>query len=166
MTSSAEPIHGDTNVFNVLDRIGTAIELYRDGHTWEEVAQVCGYASRGSAHSAVTAHLRRNVDQNVTDMRAIEGRRFDADELRLRQIIATSTDEKMVIRAIEARTRLSARRARLFGLDAPLNVSLDLTAAQAFLVDRVQGILARRQAETGGQPPELVQGSVEERTDG
>lgn len=166
MSSGAESIHGDTNVFNVLDRIGTAIELYRDGHTWDEVAQVCGYASRGAAHSAVTTYLRRNVDQNVMDLRAIEGRRFDADELRLRQIIATSTDEKMVIRAIEARTRLSARRARLFGLDAPLNVTLDLTAAQALLVDRVQGILARRQAETTSPPHEVVQGSVEERTEG
>lgn len=95
------------------------------GMTYEQMAQEAGYADGSGARQALLRALDRHEAENATQLRHVENLRMDADERVLRTIIGDSaakpTDR---IRAIDSRTRLSARRARLNGLDAPVQVQL------------------------------------------
>lgn len=46
----------------IYEKQARAAELKRDGHTWQEVAQLAGYASRSSAYEAVRKLMVRNRD--------------------------------------------------------------------------------------------------------
>ncbi|UQS95215.1 hypothetical protein Pam4_72 [Pseudanabaena phage Pam4] len=101
------------------------LTLRTQGLTYEQIAEQTGYADASGARHALLRALARHEAENVSELRAIENMRLDADERTLRAIIAdrASTPEQRM-RAVDARTRLSARRARLNGLDAPVAVSL------------------------------------------
>lgn len=102
-----------------------AVRLRMSGATYDQIAEACGYSDKGSARHAVMRALTRLEAESVGELRALENARLDADEVVLRSLIADrSQTANTRIRAIDSRLRLSARRARLNGLDAPLQVAL------------------------------------------
>lgn len=122
--------------------------------TYDQIAKELGYADASGARHALLRALDRHEAENVTELRALENLGLDADERVLRAVIAdpqaTARDK---VAAVNARTRLSARRARMNGLDAPMQVSLDLNvdAARAEVAARLKRM--RDEART-------VQGAV------
>lgn len=105
-----------------LDRIrGTAmIEDYAFGLTYEQLAEKHGYSDRGSARGALLRALDRHEAEAARHLRVVENARYELDQRVLRAVIADRDKPTLErIRAIEARTRSSARNARLNGLDAP-----------------------------------------------
>lgn len=129
--------HGDSGHDTAADR-ATAIRLLTlrtAGMTYEQIAEEVGYSDRGTARHALMRALDRHEAESVTQLRAIENMRLDSDERVLRSIIS-STSQPVAdrLRAIDARTRLSARRARMNGLDAPQQLQVT-SGAQAALHD-------------------------------
>lgn len=107
---------------------GNAIRLLRmrtAGMSYAQIAAEAGYAHKSGARQAIMRALERVEAENVAELRALENARLDEDELALRAIIrGAQTSPGMRIRAVDARVRLSARRSRMNGLDAPTKVDL------------------------------------------
>lgn len=89
------------------------IELRRAGMSELEIASRYG-VSQQSVSKAVLKYLRNLSISESEDLRRMEGERLDALLLALGPGIANGQP-----RAIEAAVKISERRARLFGLDAP-----------------------------------------------
>jgi DNA-binding CsgD family transcriptional regulator len=105
--------------------------------SYAQIARVEGYSDKSTARQALLRALTRHEAENVTELRTLENLALDEDERALRTIIANSaTAPGTRIRAIDSRTRLSARRSRLNGLDAPLQVQLSAGVA-ADLADAI-----------------------------
>ena len=94
------------------ERAAKALSLRKDGATYEQIAAELGFASRGSAHNAVTAALRKAVVGPAEELRELEGLRLDAVQVALWPRVLAGDLE-----AIGTVVRLSERRCRLFGLD-------------------------------------------------
>ena len=103
--------------------------------TYEQIATELGYADKAAARNALMRALARHEAENVTELRALENLALDADERVLRAMITDANVPAATrLRAIDSRTRLSARRSRLNGLDAPIQVALS-AGVQADLED-------------------------------
>lgn len=98
--------------------------------TYEQIASEMGYADKAAARNALIRALTRHEAENVTELRTLENLALDDDERTLRGIIADrDAPSTLRIKAIDSRTRLSARRSRLNGLDAPIQVALSAGVA-------------------------------------
>lgn len=98
--------------------------------TYAQIAQTEGYADAAGARNALIRALQRHEAENVTELRALENLALDDDERALRTIITNGElPATLRIKAIDSRTRLSARRSRLNGLDAPIQVALSAGVA-------------------------------------
>lgn len=96
--------------------------------TYQQIAEEEGYADAAGARNALVRALKRHEAENVTELRALENLSLDDDERALRTIILTGKPADKIA-AVNARVRLSARRARLNGLDAPLQIALSAGVA-------------------------------------
>lgn len=102
-----------------------AVRLRLAGLTYDQIARECGYSNKSAARQVVIRALTKIEAESVGELRALENARLDADERVLRGIIGGVNNKPADrIKAIDSRLRLSARRARLNGLDAPLQVAL------------------------------------------
>jgi hypothetical protein len=88
-----------------------AVELVREGKTYDQVARAVGYANRGTAHRVVTKALAERLVDGIDDLRSIEVARLDALQAALWPRV-----EKGEVRAINSVLRLIDRRCRLYGL--------------------------------------------------
>lgn len=115
------------------DRVARGAELLRLrmlGMSYDQIAEQAGYSDKGAARHALMRALDRHEAENAAQLRHIENLRLDADERVLRSIIGdASLSASARIRAIDSRTRLSARRARMNGLDAPVAVQISAGVA-------------------------------------
>lgn len=151
-----EPGHDVATDRQVMIRLLT---LRTQGLTYAQIADELGYYDGSAARQALKRALERHEAENVAELRSVENMRLDADERVLRAIIADGSKTPAErIRAIDARTRLSARRSRLNGLDAPLQVELS-GAVQAELTD-VLGELGTLLGLGGDTVPGEVVGDV------
>lgn len=127
---STSSIDGVRDVALVLSRVARAAELRLQRYTWQQIADECGYAGKGAACNAVLTYLRKHAHENATALREVENLKLDDDEVELLALRDDTEQEPRVrIRAIEARLRLSARRSRMNGLDAPVQVQLSAGVA-------------------------------------
>lgn len=121
--------------------VATGAELLRLrmlGMTYDQIAEQAGYSDKGAARHALMRALDRHEAENAAELRQIENLRLDADERVLRAIIADSNlPVSARIRAVDSRTRLSARRARMNGLDAPVAVQIS-AGVQAAMEDALR----------------------------
>jgi hypothetical protein len=93
--------------------------------SYAQIAQELGYSDPATARNLIMRALARREQEKVEELRALENAALDADEVELRLIIGTRGNKVQDrLRAIDTRTRLSARRARLNGLDAPVQVQI------------------------------------------
>ena len=131
------------------------LTLRAGGLTYEQIAAETGYADASGARQALLRALDRHEAENAAELRTVENLRLDTDERALRAIISDRDLPPAVrIRAIDTRTRLSARRARMNGLDAPVQVAIsagvqaDLEDALAEIHDLVFGEVTAVHDET------------------
>lgn len=100
-----------------LDRTVEACALRRKGRTYEEIAAELGYTNGGAAYKAVARAMAAALDHAKEDadhLRQLEADRLDAAQAALWPAVLRGR-----LGAIDVFTKLSARRARLLGLDAP-----------------------------------------------
>lgn len=138
-----------------LDRANAIrlLTLRTQGLTYDQIAAEAGYSDHGAARNALMRALNRHEAENVSQLRTLENLRMDADERQLRAIISDTTQKPaMRIRAIDARTRLSARRARLNGLDAPQQLVVT-SGAVAQATDALSALQELLLGEDGAYAP-------------
>lgn len=103
--------------------------------TYAQIAEELGYADASGARNALLRALDRHEAENVAQLRTLENLSMDTDERALRVIIGDpATPVRERVAAIRARTQLGARRSRLNGLDAPIQVALS-AGVEAELAD-------------------------------
>ena len=130
------------------------LTLRAQGLSYEAIALETGYSDASGARNALLRALDRHEVERADDLRAVENARYDASERALRMILARAgkpngPKDADVIRAVDSLTRLSARRARLNGLDRPVQVEVSTGAAA-------------RVADALAQVTNVVQGMVVE----
>lgn len=145
--SLPDKIDGDTDQGRVNERRIEAARLRKQGLTWQEVADQSGYASSGAAYNAVMPALRKLAEETLGDLRDLTNARLE----RVMTALWPAAIRGDVKAAGEYRRYLADYR-RHNGLDAPLQVHMDVTvdAAKQVLVDRLLAL-------TGGQ---VVEGIV------
>ena len=117
MTSPLEPEDADREI--------QAIELRRNGYTFDQIAIEMNLNNRTHAWRIVQRALKRNVTEAVDDMRILEAERLDR--------LQYASWEKAVggdLRAIDTSLRIMERRAKLFGLDAPNKIQAEVIEYQ------------------------------------
>lgn len=143
--STQPPRRTGTAVLTARDKQRRALELRTEGRTLDQIADELGYADKSGAHRAITAALDRHEAAAVDEYRDLEAARLNE----LQQAIwplAKAGD----IPAVTACVRIIDRRARLLGLDAPVLVDVNATAATVDLDGAVARLLevARNQPAT------------------
>jgi len=102
----------------LVEKRRQALELRKAGASYEQIAESLGYRSKSGAHDAVTGALRDMLREPAEQVRTLELSRLD-DMLMSIWARVRSGDVSAIDRAL----RLSERRARLLGLDAPVKVA-------------------------------------------
>lgn len=109
-----------------------ALDLRRQGKSYTDIAKELGYSSGSGAHNAVKKALRKTLKEPADELRKLENARLDAMLLALWPGI-----EKGDPKAIAAAVKISDRRAKLNGLDAPSGVDVTSGGSQiAIVLDR------------------------------
>ena len=91
-----------------------AVELVRQGKTYDQVARAVGYANRGTAHRVVTKALSERLIDGIDELRDIEVARLDALQAAIWSRALTGD-----VRAINTVSRIIDRRCRILGLYPP-----------------------------------------------
>ncbi len=104
------------------DKAVQALALRKTGATYEQIAAHLGYSNRQSANRAVLRLLAAHEAENVADLRTLENMRLD-DLLFAVYKAAKSGD----LGAIDRALRIAERRAKLWGLDAPVKQEISGT---------------------------------------
>jgi hypothetical protein len=136
------------NTISVIDRRRSALELRRDGATYDLIAQTISTElglksyTRSRAYEDVKfalEELNREFSLEAQELRRLEAEKLD----RLESLLWPLALEKNC-KAIDSLKGLLERRARLFGIDAPVQFLVDqaihkeLTTA----IDRLQGLMS------------------------
>lgn len=101
-----------------------AMSLRQAGLTWDQIGERLGIA-RDSARELVYRNLERADNREVDAQRAIENARLDRAQAAIWTRVLNGEDK-----AIDTFLRISQRRARLNGLDAPQKLDLNLSIRQ------------------------------------
>ena len=94
-----------------------ALELRQEGHSYESISEQLGYSTRSASYKAVMRRLR-DVDRPAVSMlRELEVQRLDA-------MLYAVWDDVLQgdANAVHTALRISERRSRLLGLDAPHSI--------------------------------------------
>jgi len=122
------------------------------GAEWQAISDVLGYGSKSNAHRAVSAALAAAPNEAVEELRRLELLKLDALSAPAWAILDAPhplvsagrvmawdgeplRDPQPVLAAIDRLLRISERRCRLLGLDAPVQVGpFTMAAIDAQLV--------------------------------
>jgi len=133
------------------------LTAYNNGHPVSELAERWGYAP-STIHNRLKVAIEARIAPTVDEYRAIQNALLDDQMMRIEEqvdaamkLIVLGTEQKDAsvidrgmtqrLRALEARTRIAERRAKLMGLDMPTKVDATLTVTTP--VDTaVAGLLA------------------------
>lgn len=98
-----------------------ALELRKQGKSLQQIADALGYASPSGVHQALTRAIAQTVAEPAADVRALELLRLDSLlERAWRKVEAGDLAPGDFI------LRLMTRRAKLLGLDAPVQSKVEL----------------------------------------
>lgn len=117
------------------ERQAYALRLRRDGATYDEIGRIVGYADKASAYNAIRKALAEITREPAADVKALELARLDKLYAEAMAIVDASplipedddgdADEaydaamKTRLDAIRTALKVSERRSKLEGLDAP-----------------------------------------------
>lgn len=113
------------------ERIGRALELRKQGLTFEKIAEKCGYADKRSAQRAVMSAIQAITREPAEGVRELELARLD-EMLAMLWPKMLKGDQWAVDRILA----IMERRSRFLGLDAPP----DATLTAEVLVRRYVGV--------------------------
>jgi hypothetical protein len=106
------------------------------GWTYDKIAAHLGYADRSSCRRAILNAMNHVLAEDITTMRAIENARYDHLHSRFWPLAigidpdtGDDIDDGPNVQAAKMVLDISARRARLNGLDAPQQVTISSGAA-------------------------------------
>ncbi|UQB71255.1 hypothetical protein KI427_16690 [Rhodococcus ruber] len=140
-TSPTDPQNLDAS-----EKARQALAARRDGKQWAEIAGELGYADASGAYRAAKRLLDRTEFEAVEEYRAIEADRLDEAHRiqyeRLKTAVDRGADLSAVASAVSAIVRISDRRSKLLGLDAPTRVDVahsgeDFAATAAKLMKEI-----------------------------
>ncbi len=91
-----------------LAKQSDAVDLFRKGKTFEEIASSVGYANRGTAHRVVTNAFRSRVVENIDVHRQMEVDRLDDLQAALYPLVDAGNLEaiRTVVQIIHERSRI------------------------------------------------------------
>lgn len=151
---------GNTDRERIADRQRQqeAVRLRLRGYTWQEVADQVGYSSRQAAQRGAAALLDRIETEDVAAYRAVEEARLDLvwrkqlEHLEQFRPSQSGVGLSAVASAVSALVRVSERRSKLLGLDAPTKVDVgasdvDLDSAVAAIMSALDG-----ESDSGDDP--------------
>ena len=95
-----------------------ALNLRRAGASYQQIADRLGYSDYQSAFRSVQNLLKKMTSESVEELRAVENERLDTMQIAVWNDAVKGDD-----RAINTVIRISERRARLNGLDAPVQLT-------------------------------------------
>ncbi len=96
-------------------KAAAALEARKEGKTFDQIAEECGYNSRQAAHDAVKRALDAIIREPADSLRILDLERLDV-LWQIQYLNAQSGD----VQAMAACMKIMERRARLLGLDAPI----------------------------------------------
>lgn len=106
------------------ERERKAVEAVKRGMTYDQAARVAGYANRSGAYKAVQRALTRaaeDIAANAEILRALEVARLDRMLMELSTIaLRPETPPDLKLKYLEAMRRNVETRARILGLNAPI----------------------------------------------
>lgn len=138
------------------DKDNRALELRRRGLHYTQIASEMQYRSSASAYDAVQRALSDAAREGAEEVRQVEAQRLDDLTRVLNRVLVTRhyvvtqsgklavhpetgqplTDDGPVMQAVAGLVRISERRARLLGLDAPVKHEVrNIDAVDARLLD-------------------------------
>jgi hypothetical protein len=97
-----------------------AFELRLAGLTFAKIAQRLGYANEAGPQKAIDTWLKNLATPLIDEYRKLEGERLDVAQASVWEGV-----EKGDLKCIDRFVRISERRAKLFGLDAPVQHVVD-----------------------------------------
>jgi hypothetical protein len=129
------------------EKAARALELRKEGKTFEEIAAETGYSSRQAAYDAVKRAMSALTREPATELLELELARLDT-MWGAHYIKAQRGD----VQALAACMRIMERRAKLLGLDAPDKSSTELTGPDGGpvalpTVIQLVGVRPKQQAE-------------------
>jgi len=150
------------------ERDAEACRLRTNGATYRQIADQLGYADESSAWKAVDRALRATVAEPAAKVRMIELARLDLlfaeayRVMRAEHVVVSNgrvvmdpadptkplRDDGPTLAAIDRLVKIGERRARLWGLDAPIKVDLPTYG-------QVEAEIARLATELGMNDPEV-----------
>ena len=114
------------SAFNTRERMRMAVELRKNGHSWQSIADTVG-CSRPYAEKLVKKALNAIIEKPTQELIALELERLDAVLLPAFRA-ATSTDEQgnpiYNKDAIDSVLKIMERRAKFVGLDKPTKTQI------------------------------------------
>jgi hypothetical protein len=126
--SRSRQTRGPRRAVREAARAARAVKLRCEGLTLDQIATKLGYSNRSSAFKAIERSLRENTAENVEQLRQVEGRRLDELEAVYRpKAMRGDLDAAKLLVAV------GDRRAKLFGLNAP--VKTEITGADGGAVE-------------------------------
>lgn len=96
-------------------KAAAALEARKEGKTFDQIAEECGYNSRQAAHDAVKRALDSIIREPADSLRVLDLERLDV-LWQIQYLNAQAGD----VQAMAACMKIMERRARLLGLDAPI----------------------------------------------
>jgi hypothetical protein len=144
-----------------IDRDLAALELRRQGHTYDQIARLNGYASRSSAYGAVQRALALSVRETADEVRQLEIDRLEdlrrpaLEALRRRHLVVSQgkvmhdpdtgdplIDDMPLLHAIDRLIKISERMAAYRGLDAPRR-----SVSEVLTLDVIQAEILRLKSQ-------------------
>jgi len=143
-------------------RDAKATELRSRGYSYQQIADTLGMHDRSAARKAVERALFATVAEPAEELRRLELLKLDALSVAAWQILGAEhplasagrvmtlngeplTDPQPVLNAIDRLLRISERRSRLLGLDAPIRVG-------AITMADIDAEIVRLDAEMAARP--------------
>ena len=114
-----------------------ALSLRIAGLTYEQIADRLNISKDG-ARDLINRTLDRAENQVVQEMRDLEGARLDRSQAAIWSKVLEGD-----VKAVDSFLRISQRRARLFGLDAPtaINLNVGVRAEMEQALDNLQQVV-------------------------
>jgi hypothetical protein len=136
---------------SVLEREAEVVKLRRGGMTWDLIAQRTGFADPSGARQAYMRAASRVVRDDIEQIRQVEEDRLDLAQAAIWGDVMAGN-----IQAVNALVRIMERRARLLGLDRPVQHQVEVTVHDGDSIDaEVQRLVALLDS---GAPGDVVEG--------
>lgn len=113
-------------IVRAAEMVAQAVRLRRNGWTYDEIAETCGYANAGVAHNAVTERMRSLRKETSEDAALLLQVEVDRLEGLWRTVSDKIEDGHTDPATIAAALRVCERKAKLLGLDKPTKHEYDV----------------------------------------